>query len=260
MSIIVLSSDSFCRGEEIARRVARDLDYEFLGSECVDQAASAFGASPEKLRKTLCPPPAPLFLSRRTREKHLAYFQATLLASLVRGDLVYAGQAGHMLVGDVSHIVKVKLTAGLDDRAARRAERDKIPSSRARRLLLRSDAARKAWLQKLYGADSSDPSRFDLVVDLSSAGTDGACSQIGQTAREIRFQPVTYSVNSLRDHELACRVRARLVDRFGAIDVTARYGEVKIRSKALRNGKTRKATLIRSMLSSIEDVAYVVFE
>jgi cytidylate kinase len=260
MSIIVLSSDSFCRGDEIAGRVARALDYNYIGPECVDSAAATYNVSAERLRRTLDPASSPIMMRRRSQERQIAYFQATLISSIVAGRVIYAGHAGHLLVGDVSHIVRVRLTDELQARAARRAAHDGITSVQAHGLIAKSDAQRKHWFMKVFGVDGTDPSLFDLVVDLSKTGVDGACTQIGKTARETRFRPVTYSIKRLRDHELACRVKARLIRRFGSIEVSARDGNVAIRSKAINKDNIRRADSIRRMLSEVEGVGYVVFE
>ena len=80
----------------------------------------------------------------------------------------------------------------------------------------------------------------------------------GQLTQQVRFQPVTYSIKSMLDHELACRVRARLIDELGRLLVRARDGEVTIRSKALN--KNKKAETIRQRLLAMEGVDYVIFE
>ncbi len=260
MSIIMLSSDSFCRRNEIARRVARALDYKYIGPECIDTAAATYNVSAERLRRTLDHTSYPLIMSRRRRERHIAFFQAALISSIVSGKVIYAGHEGHMLVEDVSHIVKIWLTANFHERTVRRAEKDGIATAHAHRLLVRRDAQRRHWFMKVFGVDGTDPSLFDLVVDLSKVGINGACELIAETVRETRFRPVTYSIKSLRDHELACRVKARLIRRFGSIEVTARDGNVTIRSKDISKDNTRRTDQIRRMLSKVEGVGLVVFE
>ena len=53
MSVVVISSDSFCRGDEIAARVAGDLGYDALGPEIEVATSADFGVPLEKLRQTL---------------------------------------------------------------------------------------------------------------------------------------------------------------------------------------------------------------
>ena len=113
MSTIVLSSESSCCGDEIARRVAQDLGYDCLGPEIEAAAASTFGASLAKLRQTLNPSAFRFAFRQNALTRHLAYFETALLSALGRGEVLYFGEVGHMFVADVSHIVKVRLTANL---------------------------------------------------------------------------------------------------------------------------------------------------
>jgi cytidylate kinase len=231
-----------------------------MDSEQVISAAAIYGVSAEKLRRTLDPASSLSVLHRRRRERHIAFFQAALISSIVAGKVIYAGHEGHMLVGDVSHVVKVRLTDELQARASRQAAQSGISLAHAQGLVEKRDAQRGQWFAEVFGADGTDPSLFDLVVDLSKAGIDGACAQIEETARETRFRPVTYSIKRLRDHDLACRVKARLIRKIRSLEVSAADGCVTIRSKAVSKTNTKKADSVRRMLSDIEGVGYVVFE
>ncbi len=259
MPTIVLSSNlRYCR-DETARRVARELGCHLIGPEVEATAVATFGASPAKLRCALSPTTSWLRLRRSTGARQLAYFEAALMAALHRRDVLYSGEVGHMFVGGVSHIVKVRLTADLEDRAARRAETDGLPVDKARNLVLKEEVRRRKWFIKVFGVDPEDPSLFDLQINLTDRGIDGACRVIGETAGEIRFQPVTYSVKSLSDNELASRVRADLVPELGLVPVKARDGEITIDAKALSLRKKRKIDSIRSMVSRMDGVSYVLF-
>lgn len=258
MSTIVLSSPSFCRRQEIAERVSRKLGCVCLGPEIEAEAASMAGVSWERMHQALSYSSSPLTLRARAREKHLAYFRAALVAALGRGNVLYSGDFGHLLAPEVSHILRVGLTTDLEARALRRAEEEDVSAEQARELILKDDAQRMKWYRKVFDVDGGDSSLFDLVVDVSRHGIDEACGIIESTAREVRFQPVTYSLKSLRDHELACRVKAALIEELGALGVTSKDGEVTIRSKAL--SRSKKADSVRRGVMDLEGVDYVVFE
>jgi cytidylate kinase len=255
---MVLSSLSSCPSQEIAQRVSQDLGYEYLGPEIEAEAASMAGVRPERVQQALSHKVWPLVLRSRAREKHLAYFQAALVSALARGNVLYSGELGHLLAPRVSHILKVNLTASLEDRALYLAGRESIPVARARDLIVKDDAQREKWRRRIFETNGSESSLFDLVVDVSEHGVDGVRGIITDTAREVRFQPVTYSLKSLRDYELACRIRASLIEEFGPLEVVSRDGEVTIRSRAL--SRSKKADTVRGTLLDMEGVNFVVFE
>lgn len=260
MSVVVISSDSFCSGDEIASRVADDLGYEALGPE-IDAAASAdFGVPLEKLRQALGPSRSYAFGPSRARKRHVAYFQASLISALSRGNVLYHGGIGHMLVSGVSHVLKVKVTADLQDRVARRMEMEKLSEARVRDLFAKEGGQQRKWFSEVFGVDGTDTSAFDLVINLTRIGVDSACKTIGQTARDVQFRPVTYSIRAIRDHELACRVRARLIKDYPDVEVAARDGEVSIRCRRLARDRKDRASSVRSLVLGMEGVTYVLFE
>lgn len=259
MSVVVISSDSYCSGDEIASRVAGDLHYEALGPEIEVAASADFDVPLEKFRHVL-DTSSPCFIRpSRSRKKCVVYFQASLVSALSRGDVLYHGEIGHMFVSDVSHLLKVKVTADLHDRVSRRMELEGLSEVRARDLLAKEGRCQRRWFAEVFGVDGTDTSLFDLVINLTRIGVDRACKTIEQTARDVQFRPVTYSIKSIRDHELACRIRARLIKDYPDVEVTARDGEVSIRCKRLARDKRGRASSVRKLVLGMEGVTYVLF-
>ncbi|MEJ2582299.1 MAG: cytidylate kinase family protein [Acidobacteriota bacterium] len=259
MSVVILSSDPSCPGDEIASRVSSHLGYECLGADIEAAAASDHGLSTDQLRQALSFSPPLTMRLWGAPEKYLAYFQASLVAALCRDDVLYSGAIGHMLVTDVSHVVKVKVTAELEDQVVWRAASDRVSEARARESLLRDQTERRKWFTKMFGVDGTEPTMFDLVVNVSELGVEGAGRAIEETVREVRFKPVTYSRNMIRDQELACRVKAGLVGELRDVAVTAKDGEVTIHSKTVRKSKQPKVSSLRDRVLDIEGVSYVAF-
>jgi cytidylate kinase len=259
VSVVIISSDLSCPGDEIASRVSNNLGYECLGADIEAAAAAAYDLSPERLRQALSFSPPLMMRLRRDSQKYLAYFQASLVAALCRDNVLYNGAIGHMLVTGVSHVMKVQVTAELDDRVASRAASDDVSQDRARASLLSEQAACKKWFTKMFGVDGTEPTEFDLVVNVSELGVEGAARTIEETVREVRFKPVTYSRNTIRDQELACRVRAELIGEVNDVVVTARDGEVTIQSKVLSRRKLSRVSPLRDKVLAVEGVSYVVF-
>jgi cytidylate kinase len=260
MSIVEISSDSFCRGAELAARVAADLGYDALGSEIETAASADFGVSLEKLRQALGSSPSYSTRPSRARKRRIAYFQASLITALSRGDVLYHGEIGHLFVANVSHVLKVKVTADLRDRVALRMEVEKLSETRARDLLIKEEEFRRKWSSELLGVDATDTSIFDLIINLTQIGADSACNTISQTARDVQFRPVTYSIKTMHDHELACRIKARLIKDYPDVEVASRDGEVSIRARSLTTGKKNRTNSVRSLVLGMKGATHVLFE
>ncbi|NIM21549.1 MAG: cytidylate kinase-like family protein, partial [Candidatus Latescibacteria bacterium] len=72
-------------------------------------------------------------------------------------NVVYHGLAGHFFVKDISHVLKVRIIAEMEDRVKLEMERERISQSEARRILRSDDQERRKWSLSLFGVDTWDP-------------------------------------------------------------------------------------------------------
>ena len=160
-----------------------------------------------------------------------------------------------MFVSEVSHVLRVILTADLEERVAEKVEKEGMPEKKAREILLKENEQRQKWFLSVFGRDGMESGRFDLVINVTQIGPERAANIIAETARDVKFQPITYSVKAMQDQELASRVRAALIDACPDVTVTARNGEITIKTKALK--KKEKMMSIRDQVQGMEGVNYV---
>jgi len=257
MSAIIISAYSYCNREEIASKVAQELQFECVGGEMLTEVSQSYDVPEMKLREALESSSFSLGKFSNTRTRYLAYFQATLTAVLKRDSVVYHGWAGHLLIEGVSHILKVRLLQDFEERVRLKAQKENLSERKAREALTSEDEKRKKWSKATLGVDETDPSLFDLVVDLNKNGLGGAVHTISQSARDRIFQPVTYSIKAMEDIELASRVRAALIDSYPDVRVQARDGNVSINTKGLKKGKRDKILAACEQIESIEGVRHV---
>jgi len=233
MSVVIISGDSYCKREEIAGEAAKALGYACVSREILAEASRRYNVPEEKLEEALKDPSTLLYRFSNTRTRNLTYFQAALTTALSRDNVVYYGEAGHMFVSEVSHILTVRLMADFEDRTASKMEKEGMPEKQARELLLKESEQRKRWFLSIFGLDGMEPGRFDLVINLTQIGPERAASIIVETARDVKFQPITYSVKAMQDQELAGRVRAALIDTYPDVTVATKNGDISIKTKAL---------------------------
>lgn len=255
MSVVIISGESYCRREEIAKEAAEALGYDCFSREVLAEASRRYSLPEVKLEEALKDSSSFLDRFSNTRSRHLAYYQAALTALLNKDNVVYYGDAGHMFVNEVSHVLTVRLMADREERAASKTEKEGISEKQACELLLKESELRKKWFLSVFGLDGMEPGRFDLVINVTQIGPKRAVNIIVETARDVKFQPITYSVKAMQDQELASRVRAALIDAYPDVDVTARNGDISIKTKALK--KKEKSTFIRDQVQAMEGVSYV---
>jgi len=227
MSIITISRGSYSYGKEVAEKVAQKLGYECVSRDVLIEASEEFNVPEIKLLRAVRD--APTFFDRFTfeKERYLAYFRAALLDRFQKDNVVYHGLAGHFLVRHVSHVLKVRILADMEDRVKVMMQREGMENkNEALRAVKSIDEARRRWSLHMCGIDTNDPSLYDLVIHIRRLSTDDAADIICHTVRLDRFQATPESQQAMDDLLLAARVRASLVDHYPRINVTAKEGDV----------------------------------
>ncbi|MDA8137836.1 MAG: cytidylate kinase-like family protein [Desulfobacteraceae bacterium] len=232
MAIITISRGSYSRGKQVAEKVAQTLGYACISRDILLDASETFNTNELKLARAIHDAPNLLDRFSNGKERYIAYIEAALLDFCREDNLVYHGLAGHFFVRQISHALKVRITADMQTRIRAEMEANKVSEREALKLLKEDDDQRRRWSRWLYGIDTADPNLYDLVIHLERLTPDEAADIICATVRSGRFAATDQSQRDLNDLALAARVRATLVERFPDIMVKAESGAVRIRIKS----------------------------
>jgi len=257
MSIITISRRSYSRGKEIAEEVARQMNYKCIGRAVLRTASEEFGVPESKLYKATHDAPSFLGMTPITRKKYIAYVTAAFAAHMLKDNVVYHGPAGELLIQGVSHLLRVRIIADLEDRIAVRMERENVPESEARKGILHDDDKHGKLMKWVYDRDDNDASLYDLVINISQIGVDKAVEIITSTAKNKKFQPMTYSIRLMENIELSSRVRANLIDIDPEIVVRSDAGKVHIHTKASGKAMTKNVETIKKRTGQLAGVVDV---
>jgi cytidylate kinase len=201
MSIITISRGSYSHGKEVAEKLARTLGYECISREVLLEASEQFNIPEIRLLRAVHDAPSLFERFSRGKDRYVAYLQAALLKHVHKDNVVYHGLAGHFFLQQVPHVLKVRITADLEDRAEEEVRRENISPEAARTNIKREDEARRRWSLYLFGKDTWDPSLYDLVIHIT-AGTlrvDDAVNLIRCAAEMPCFQTTPESQQVLDD-------------------------------------------------------------
>jgi hypothetical protein len=142
---------------------------------------------------------------------YLTFVQAAMCEYAVRGNLVYHGQAGHELLPGISHVLKVRLVAPMEQRIRVAMERrPHLDQKGARRYIEQVDEERTSRMRYLFGVDWRDPHLYDLVLSLHKLTLETAGDLVIQAIQWEAFQPTEASMHALRNLALASRIRAAI--------------------------------------------------
>ncbi len=233
MAIITISRGSLSGGAKLAACLGKTLGYTVLSREdLVARAAELYGLDETRLFTGLSRGPKLLERFRTDRYIYLAVAQATL-ARLVRGDnVVYHGNAGHLLLDGIRHVLRLRIIAPLELRIRVAMREYGLSEGEAATLIETRDAERKSWTGFLYGIEWGDPGLYDLTINYEKIGFETACEIVEATVNGPAFVPDAEDAQKLDDLYLEAHVKARLFldPKIGAvaaaIDVSADRGKI----------------------------------
>jgi cytidylate kinase len=210
MAMITVSRGSFSGGVMLAESLSFRLGYRCIGRETIVQHAAANGVSGQELLDALLKPPGLLERFRHKRYMYLALLEAALADEARTGNVVYHGNAGHLLLKGGGPILCTRVVAPLEFRVAMAMARQKFGRSQAIAYIERVDAERRKWARYLYGVEWDDPALYDIVINLDHVGIEQACEVIAIMARQRCFEPTPECETWMENLALASRVKAQL--------------------------------------------------
>ena len=159
------------------------MGYRCIGRETIVERAAASGVSHEELLAALLNPPGFLERFQHKRYRYLALFQAALAEEVKNGNVVYHGNAGHLMLKGAAAVLRIRIIAPIEMRLAMVQERLKLTGNEALDYIHKMDEGRKKWTQYLYGVNWEDSALYDLVVNLEHMDIEEACDVINALAR-----------------------------------------------------------------------------
>jgi cytidylate kinase len=260
MSLVMISRGSFSQGEEVAERVAAELGYSCISRELLLETSEEFNIPEIKLIRAFEDVPSILGRLSQGRKRYLAYIKRALFRHLKTDNVVYHGFAGHLLVRDIPHVLKVRIIAELEDRAKIVMDRDKVSEDTAIRFLHRIDQQRRRWSRKLYGMDPWDPALYDLVIKIQKITMKDAADAICRAVSMDQFQSTPHARAAMEDLALGAEVEAGLVHVKARIGVWAEGGSVYVRTapSSMKNATLiRRLEAVRGAIPGIKDINLV---
>jgi len=212
MAIITIARECCSHGAEIAEKTAAMLGYECISREVLLEAAYFFNIPEQKLLHSIHDAPSVLERLTHGREKYLAYIRAALLEHVKKDNIVYHGYAGHLLIPEVTHVLKVRLFASESDRIALLQKEQKMSQEDALAFLKSEDRQRIDWTRYIYNRDIHDLELYDLIINLTHMRIQDACDIICQAARSDIYAttPASQKLASAAMSKPPCRTFAML--------------------------------------------------
>lgn len=210
MAIITICRGTDTGGKSLADRLGQDLGYRVLSrEELLSESAKSFCASEDQLKSALHQKPG--FLEGRgvKRWQYINCVQATMARAVQGDNVVYHGQAGHLLLCGIPHHMRVRVVADMEYRIRATLGAGAPNRDRAIESIEELDRTRAGWMRSLHGVDINDPTMYDLIINLEHVSIPTASTIVAQAvARDFQTTPAGQKL--MDDLVLASEVRARV--------------------------------------------------
>lgn len=215
MAIVTISRKCGTGAKDIAKAVAKRLQYEFVSKDSVYKEIEEHGkewldwvAQMDEL--------APTFWERydQSHSAYLAMVEHCIYKNALKNNVVILGRGGNYLLESIPYSLRVRITASVADRCRTLGDRFGMDESAARKILERADRERSVYITRAYQRDWANPDDYDLTLNSGHMGFDEllALIMVEIPAKDTLFTPETEE--KLRRLELASRVKAEIVARF----------------------------------------------
>lgn len=240
MAIITISRGTMSGGKALADSLSERLGWPAVGREVIKEAANTFNLSENLLAEQLEKMPGLFRKYTSERRLYMMALQSALTERALKGNFIYHGLAGHLLLKDMPQVLKIRLIAPMEYRIRQLVETKQMSREDASNHIKQVDRQRREWTLWLYNVDWSDPALYDAVFNLGSLPLDLIAELICQTVGAGVFQDSQEHREALRQFHLANQVRMILArnDRTHGSDleVTAKDSRVRVTGEILTGG------------------------
>lgn len=210
MAIVTISRGTLSGGKAIAEELAKRLGYPCVSRERLFDEAESFGITKAELNLEFSRPHGFWKPSPGRRMAALTILRAAMLKLSRDGDLVYHGFAGHLLLDGVSHILRVRVIAGMEYRIRSAMEQLFLTREQAIARIRKEDKESVYWARYHYDVDWQDPSLYDVILNLDMIGINSAVETLRLMTEREEFTADGGSRRALDDLMLASMVWAAL--------------------------------------------------
>jgi cytidylate kinase len=200
--VITISRQHGARGGDVAQRLADDLKLDLFDREIIHRIAESahlgeivVTALDEHNRALLTDWMASVVSRDYLSAAEYRYHLTRVLGAVAHhGGAVIMGHGAHLILGQ-GEALRVLVVAPLEKRIQTVMEREKLGEKEAQRRIAAVEGDRRAFLLQYFHTDLGDPASFDLVVNTSVLGVEGAARAVENALPALPSSPVGQSIS-----------------------------------------------------------------
>jgi cytidylate kinase len=183
--VITISREPGSGGSEIARKLAKDLSMDLMGSQIIQHVAESARMS-RKVIESLDEKEVTLrdtLLNTLFRDRHLwpdEYLQhlTKVIATVGRyGNTIIVGRGANYILPQEGAF-RVRIIAPLEYRIRRIMEDRKYDRAQAEQYVVKKENDQKSFVRKYFNADVADPNQYDIIINTGKVTVEGGAEAI----------------------------------------------------------------------------------
>ncbi len=165
MAIITISRQIASFGDEIAKKLAEQIGYQFITRSILEKDLLKHGLTEDKLSKYDEKKPGFWASLARDRDEYFDYLREAVYSHASAGNCIFIGRGGFAILKDIPGCYAVRLVASDQVRIERIMNEFSWPEKKARALMEESDANRDGFHKCFFNTDHDDPRSYDIVLN-----------------------------------------------------------------------------------------------
>ena len=211
MSVVAMSQVFGSQGDDIGRKLAEALGYRFADREVIAAAAERFGEGMLELVHVTEEKPSLVERFRASDRHYVTAIEGILLEMAAQDNVVLCGRGAAFVLGKVSHVLRVRVTAPEPTRAQRVQQQDGLVYDSALNLLRQKDHERGARIKFLYHVDWDDPLLYHIVLNTEQVSVTRGVQIVRAALEDPRFAATPESRQQLTDASIVAQARTALL-------------------------------------------------
>lgn len=266
MALITLTRGSLSATFLLAEKLAAEFGFEILHRESAIKNAEKYGIYETGIGNAgFMEKQPPHFWDRfaTERRQYLIYLKASIMDSIVKGNVIYCGHMGQFILSDIPKLLRIRIDASLETRTEALVGETKLSENEARQRIADIDLKRHKWIRFLYGVDFNDPLNYDMILNKDKMTLDSMVAIIAGAMQKPEYVIDPQSIEVIRNVHLESVVRATLARATRtrgmdlAVQCDADKGNVRVRGLAPILGIGTWENDIKKIALEIEGVSSV---
>jgi two-component system, OmpR family, response regulator CpxR len=230
MSIISVSSGSYCNGPDVVQKLVDHTGYRLVDDAAVAASAAAIsGLSEAKIARAFESRISVFNSFTHEKERSIAHLKLALAELLSVDGLIVSGLMSYLVPKKIGHALRVCLIADLKYRSTEAAREGLVDAKEAVKLIRKEDENMALWVADVSGMnDPWAPALHDIVIPMDKMTVDEARDLVLRHFGRDVVRPNESSRQAAADFLLAAQVEVALAREGHSIQADADNGAVEL--------------------------------